>query len=139
MKRTIALIACAMLALGASSAFASPKAGDAKAIVGSWKATAGHYSDGTTEKEIDMILAFTAATMSDPMSKSGEVHPYSLDEKGKRIIVKDKALEMRIAYALDGERLLTISELTVVKAGKTTSIIGSGDTAMFASLDFAKQ
>lgn len=40
MKRTNAVIACALIALGASSAFAAPKAADAKAIVGSWKATA---------------------------------------------------------------------------------------------------
>jgi hypothetical protein len=139
MKRTIALITCALLALGASSAYATPKASDSKAIVGTWKATAGRYSDGTTEKDIDMVLAFTATTMSDPMSKSGEVHPYKLDEKAKAIVVKDKDLEMRIAYELDGEKQMTIRELTVVKAGKMTAIIGSGETAMFESLEFEKR
>jgi hypothetical protein len=139
MKRTIALTMCALLALGASSVFAAPKTSDSKAIVGTWKASVGRYSDGTTEEDIDMILVFTATTMSDPMSESGAAHPYALDDKGKTIMVKDKDLSMRIAYKLDGERLLTIYELTVVKAGKSTSIIGTGETAMFASLDFAKR
>jgi hypothetical protein len=139
MKRTITIFLCAFLALGSQFAFAAPKTADAKAIVGSWKATVGHYEDGTTEKDLDMVLTFTEKTMSDPMSKTGETHPYSLDPKAKTISIKDKDLEMRIAYNLSDEKTLTLTELTVIKAGKTTSIIGKGATAMFASLDFARQ
>ena len=139
MKRTITILACAFIALGSSLAFAAPKTADAKAIVGSWKAAVGYYDDGTTEKDIGMSLTFTAQTMSDPMSKTGETHPYSLDVKAKTISIKDKDLEMKISYKLGDERTLTLTELTVIKAGKTTSIIGKGATAMFASLEFTRQ
>lgn len=139
MKRTITILACALIALGSGLAFAAPKASDAKAIVGTWKASIGHYEDGTTEKDIGMSLTFTAATMSDPMSKTGETHPYTLDAKAKTISIKDKDLEMKIVYKLESEGSLSLTELTVIKAGKTTSIIGKGATAMFASLDFTRQ
>lgn len=139
MKRTIAFLFCALLAFGSSAVFAASKAADAKAIIGTWNATIGHYEDGTTEKDIGMSLTFTASTMSDPMSKTGETHPYKLDAASKTISIKDKDLEMRIAYKLDDKGALTLTELTVIKAGKTTAIIGKGETAMFASLDFARQ
>jgi hypothetical protein len=139
MKRTIAVIICALLALGFGAVYAAPKTPDAKAIVGAWKASLGHYADGATEDGIGMSLTFTTTTMSDPMSKTGETHPYKLDDKAKTISIKDRDLEMKIAYRLGEDGTLVLTELTVVKAGKTTSIIGSGDTAMFASLDFARQ
>jgi hypothetical protein len=53
--------------------------------------------------------------------------------------MKDRDLEMKIAYKIGDDKTLTLTELTVIKAGKTTSIIGKGATAMFASLEFARQ
>ena len=136
MKKTFAIIA-AMLAIGSAAAFASPGA-DAKAIVGTWKAVEGTYSDGTTEKDIGMSLTFTSTTMTDPMSKTGEAYAYTMDEKAKVISIKTATLEMRIVYYFKDANTLVLTELTVVKNGKTTSIIGTGATAMFASLAFRK-
>jgi len=136
MKKTFAIIA-ALLALGSAAAFAAPGA-DAKAIVGTWKAVEGTYSDGTTEKDIGMALTFTATTMTDPMSKTGEAYAYTIDEKAKVISIKTATLEMKIVYYFKDSGTLVLTELTVVKNGKTTSIIGTGATAMFASLAFRK-
>ena len=136
MKKTFAIIA-ALLAIGSAAAFASPGA-DAKAIVGTWKAVEGTYSDGTTEKDIGMSLTFTSTTMTDPMSKTGEAYAYTMDEKAKVISIKTATLEMRIVYYFKDANTLVLTELTVVKNGKTTSIIGTGATAMFASLAFRK-
>ena len=111
---------------------------DAKAIVGTWKAVEGLYSDGTAETEIGMSLTFTAATMTDPMSKTGEAYAYKLDAKSKVISIKNDKLEMKIAYKFKDAETLVLTELTVVKNGKTTSIIGKGASAMFVSLAFKK-
>ena len=134
MKKHIFALA-AIFALVAGSAWAGT---DAKNIVGTWKATLGTYSDGTTESDIGMSLTFTSATMTDPMSKTGETHPYTIDEKAKVISIKDGDLQMRLAYSLKAPNVLVLTELTVIKNGKTTSIIGTGATAMFASLEFRK-
>jgi hypothetical protein len=127
-----------LLALAAAPAVAAPK-GDVAAIVGTWKAAVGYYEDGTTEKDLGMSLVFTAVTMSDPKSKTGETHPYKIDPASRSISIRDKDLEMRLAYRLDGPDKLSLDELVVVKAGKTTVIIGKGDLAMFASLEFRRQ
>jgi hypothetical protein len=140
MKRVKAL-ASAFLLLCSSAALAAAApgaAGDAKAIVGTWKAVEGVYADGATETEIGMSLTFTTATMTDPMSKTGEAYAYRLDDKAKVISIKNDKLEMRIVYRFKDAETLVLTELTVVKGGKTTSIIGSGATAMFASLAFKK-
>jgi hypothetical protein len=144
MKRFFA-IAASLLVFGSGVAFAASSAGsagsagaDAKAIVGTWKATEGTYSDGTTEKDIGMSLTFTASTMTDPMSKTGESYAYAIDEKAKIISIKTATLAMKIVYSFKDPATLILTELTVVKGGKTTSIIGTGATAMFASLAFRK-
>ena len=136
MKRAFALCAILLVA-GSVAAFAAPGA-DAKAIVGTWKAVEGSYSDGTTEKDIGMSLTFTATTMTDPMSKTGEAYTYKIDEKNKVISIKTDTLEMKIVYYFKDATTLVLTELTVIKGGKTTSIIGTGATAMFASLAFRK-
>ena len=143
MKRIVAMFAVLLVA-GSVAAFAAGGAAgsatgqDAKAIVGTWKAVEGTYSDGTTEKDIGMSLTFTAATMTDPMSKTGEAYAYTMDEKAKVISIKTATLEMKIVYYFKDANTLVLTELTVVKNGKTTSIIGTGATAMFASLAFRK-
>jgi hypothetical protein len=135
MKKIAVLV---LSALVGSLAFAAALP-DAKAIVGTWKAVEGKYSDGTVEKELDMVMTFTATTMSDPMSKDGLTHKYSLDAKTKFISIKEPTLEMRIAYRFDDKGNLVLTELSVIKDKKTTSIIGKGDTAMFAELLMARQ
>ena len=55
------------------------------------------------------------------------------------ITVKTAAVEMKIAYAFEDPSTLVLTELTVVKAGKTTSIIGKAPTSMFAALVLKKQ
>ena len=133
MKKLITLaclIACGTLLWAATT--------DSKALIGTWKAVEGRYADGTTEKDIGMSLTFTAATMSDPMSKTGESYAYKIDERNRTINVKTATVEMRIAYAFKDNTTLVLTELTVVKNGKTTNIIGTGAAAMFVSLAFTK-
>jgi hypothetical protein len=136
MKKFTTLVLATLVLLAFAAAAPQP---DAKAIVGTWKSVQGTYSDGTFEKEIDMTMTFTATTMSDPMAKDGSTHKYSLDEKKKLIAVKETGLEMRIAYRFDDKGNLVLSELTVIKGAKTTSIIGTGATAMFTELLLARQ
>ncbi len=131
MRKTALNFLIALFALGSAIAAGLP---DSKAIVGTWKAVQGTYSDGTFEKELDMAMTFTATTMSDPMSKEGRTYRYALDERKKSISVKERGLEMKIAYRFDGMGDLVLTELTVIKDGKTTSVIGQGATAMFTEL-----
>jgi hypothetical protein len=136
MKRVLVL-ASALFSICVSGAFAAASS-DAKAIIGTWKAVEGTYSDGAKESDIGMSLTFTAETMTDPMSKTGEAYAYKLDAKSKTIAIKNEKLEMKIVYTFKDAQTLVLTELTVVKSGKTTSIIGSGASAMFVSLAFKK-
>jgi hypothetical protein len=138
MKKTFGRVMATVLALGLAASFAqasAPKT-DAELLVGSWKAIEGTYSDGSTEKELDMRFTFTKTNLSNPMGKGTST--YTVDEKQKAISAKSADATTSISYAFVNADTLDFSSLTVTSKGKTMSIIGKSDDAAFAKVRLAR-